>query len=715
MGRECRRTLMNSDTVSITWRPCLHCRKIGQRENTTHSSPRTSIPTKTCVLCLVSCVSATQALDKIINTYFVRFHWSLPHTSLPGELPTVRFDPDGFEILSAEEAAHKGKVIGAMKKTIYKWYNHRNKAAPTLPRSKSGNKDDPIAMLLRRLLSNPSPPKRRAAWEAWGKENFQSLKSDFDAKFEATNGVEKNRVKACNEFKRQEFKKLSEDEKKKWSDLVHLEWEDAKQLLKDQDSVPKLLDPADAQKVLDTLPSIMGPLIEGVGEAIGMHVTVLVGGPEPKRQGQLNSFSMHYGVDKQPVPKVWGHADKAGFKLVTNAFTAFLETCYSPEEQRVRAMLKDSPQDDQTHPTNSPSDSSQAPPTSVQPPSRPSASKSSESVLSTHVGGKHKRSVKAKDGKGKKQKKQKKKRVFVVSYDDNEDNDEEEEEDDDDDKENAGNNNRLKSLNPNTITPFEEPSTLTDGPTVAMPHPPAQSAQLDQFQFDQSVPRSPLAPSGTPLSGPVGTAIGTPQLAPKPPLPLDPSWPAWFQKAYTNLSLTFLSPELTSAIQIYVGIKKEAGFMVGSPNAGFKVDNRPPEVAFWVGRGRKSVPLFEAGWWKWWKGLQPKWRSAVEVEGPLTATHREVTDGEGGWASVDKHGQNAFLTVLSCLVWWGTALNGHQGESAAWTAAVDNTFHSSTDSYRIPRIPAGIDRNPTGIDRNFSTDLYFSIPPTIPL
>ena len=66
--------------------------------------------------CLVSRVSATQALDKIINAYFVKFHWSLPHTSLPGELPTVRFDPDGFEILSAEEAAHKGKVIGAMKK-----------------------------------------------------------------------------------------------------------------------------------------------------------------------------------------------------------------------------------------------------------------------------------------------------------------------------------------------------------------------------------------------------------------------------------------------------------------------------------------------------------------------------------------------------------------------------------------------------------------------
>ena len=66
--------------------------------------------------CLVSRVSSTQALDKIVNAYFVKFHWSLPHTSLPGVPPPVRFDGDGFEILSAEEAAHKGKVIGAMKK-----------------------------------------------------------------------------------------------------------------------------------------------------------------------------------------------------------------------------------------------------------------------------------------------------------------------------------------------------------------------------------------------------------------------------------------------------------------------------------------------------------------------------------------------------------------------------------------------------------------------
>ncbi|KIK05007.1 hypothetical protein K443DRAFT_4191 [Laccaria amethystina LaAM-08-1] len=111
-----------------------------------------------------------------------------------------------------------------------------------------------------------------------------------------------------------------------------------------------------------------------------------------------------------------------------------------------------------------------------------------------------------------------------------------------------------------------------------------------------------------------------PQPPPKPPFPLGLSWPAWFQKAYTDLSLTYLNAEQTSTIHIYVDFKKKANFIVGSPNTRFKIDNWPPEMAFWVGCGCKSVPLikdlpsFEVGWWKWQKGLQPKWWSIVDVE-----------------------------------------------------------------------------------------------------
>ena len=56
-------------------------------------------------------------------------------------------------------------------------------------------------------------------------------------------------------------------------------------------------------------------------------------------------------------------------------------------------------------------------------------------------------------------------------------------------------------------------------------------------------------------------------------------------------------------------------------------------------------------------------------------------------------------------IWWRVySLSGRRGQWQIWCAFIShlaNTFHSSTDSGRIPRIPAGIDRNPTGINREY--------------
>ena len=43
-----------------------------------------------------------------------------------------------------------------------------------------------------------------------------------------------------------------------------------------------------AYRVLDDLPNLLGLLINVIGEVIGMHITVLIGGPEPRKKGQLN-------------------------------------------------------------------------------------------------------------------------------------------------------------------------------------------------------------------------------------------------------------------------------------------------------------------------------------------------------------------------------------------------------------------------------------------
>ena len=41
-------------------------------------------------------------------------------------------------------------------------------------------------------------------------------------------------------------------------------------------------------RVLDSLPNLLGPVIQIIGEAVGMHISLLIGSPEPQKKGQLN-------------------------------------------------------------------------------------------------------------------------------------------------------------------------------------------------------------------------------------------------------------------------------------------------------------------------------------------------------------------------------------------------------------------------------------------
>ena len=38
----------------------------------------------------------------------------------------------------------------------------------------------------------------------------------------------------------------------------------------------------------DGLPNLLGPLLENIGQALKMHVSVFVGGPEPRLGGKIN-------------------------------------------------------------------------------------------------------------------------------------------------------------------------------------------------------------------------------------------------------------------------------------------------------------------------------------------------------------------------------------------------------------------------------------------
>ncbi|EDR02027.1 uncharacterized protein LACBIDRAFT_332796 [Laccaria bicolor S238N-H82] len=160
---------------------------------------------------LVSHEKATSFLDGIVNLWFSTYHWSIPVTQ--EELPTSPPFPtgaDGFEILTEKQATLKGKVIERMRKSLYNWFNHRSKKTKTLKRSKST--EDPLSILVNRLLGYAGPAKLRTGWEMWGTANYESLREPFEEAFRESGKPEKHHATFRNSFKKKEFLKLSEEE-----------------------------------------------------------------------------------------------------------------------------------------------------------------------------------------------------------------------------------------------------------------------------------------------------------------------------------------------------------------------------------------------------------------------------------------------------------------------------------------------------------------------
>lgn len=177
------------------------------------------------------------------------------------------------------------------------------------------------------------------------------------------------------------------------------------------------------------------------------------------------------------------------------------------------------------------------------------------------------------------------------------------------------------------------------------------------------------------VSSPVRSSQPTPPIVARHAIIVDDSWPDWLVKAHEHLTGPDLGPAFDNIISKYITFEKLAGFTPERRNAGFGSKNRPSQVAWWVGCGRKATPKimdvqgFANQWWLWWKGLQPTWRNVAAAQGPLTLAHRTVANGEGGWVDMERRGQNAFYTVLATLRWWGAALGDTCKEDVEWLSA----------------------------------------------
>ncbi|KAJ6479198.1 hypothetical protein C8R47DRAFT_983627 [Mycena vitilis] len=162
-----------------------------------------------------------------------------------------------------------------------------------------------------------------------------------------------------------------------------------------------------------------------------------------------------------------------------------------------------------------------------------------------------------------------------------------------------------------------------------------------------------LPPSRPPSRPPSLPPSRPPSLPPSRPPSLPPSPPPWVTKVFEQMSAEWIGSQFDELLQSWVELEQSYNFALGDSK--LTATDRPVEVQGWIGDGRRrprtvtNVVTFQTKWWKWWAGLQPKWR------GSIMDTPARAPPADADWTCLTVPGQNGMLTVVATLYWWGCA------------------------------------------------------------
>ncbi|KAG9226990.1 hypothetical protein CCMSSC00406_0008962 [Pleurotus cornucopiae] len=168
------------------------------------------------------------------------------------------------------------------------------------------------------------------------------------------------------------------------------------------------------------------------------------------------------------------------------------------------------------------------------------------------------------------------------------------------------------------------------------------------------------------------------------PLPT-PVGPEWFSKHMSKfVKLHKMPSEWTRVLKTFIELESQSSFANPSgPGTSLTTEHRPPQLAWWIGRARGPDPViasedrdtFGEAWWKWWKGLQPSWRSVdeeIELQNRHRNYHPAICHAPNAWRGLDKPGQNGFLSIVASLGWWGQAFVNAYPDDEDWVMVDDD-------------------------------------------
>ncbi|KAJ7758478.1 hypothetical protein DFH07DRAFT_958338 [Mycena maculata] len=92
--------------------------------------------------------------------------------------------------------------------------------------------------------------------------------------------------------------------------------------------------PGEYQIALDNIVYYLQPFLNAIQERVGMNVSILLCGPIPDWGGAIEMFSVHAGMSKGLVPRIWADFDRAGFEAVRKSFRDFSDQCFYSDRER---------------------------------------------------------------------------------------------------------------------------------------------------------------------------------------------------------------------------------------------------------------------------------------------------------------------------------------------------------------------------------------------
>ncbi|KAL1658565.1 hypothetical protein GGF50DRAFT_92549 [Schizophyllum commune] len=282
---------------------------------------------------------------RVVELICERFHFQIPpdtpvkaeiYGPVPPWTPETIYDP--FEGLTSEEDKQERHVkMEEINRRIEKYYAYRYSRISHAPALATDAASNPYNIFLNQLCGITRPSRGRSA-----AQHYQSLCASQLAPIyqrQWTDNILSGKVSADakqsgnwrESVARKELAKLSEAEQENWKQSAK-EYNDARVVLyKKQMSDPPLRTPEARQAAIDAFPRWAAPLLQGVYARTGLHICMMLGGPMPKYNGQINVVCMSAGRNLQVAAKPYPQL--AGFQtVVVPHFKSYLTSAFTAQE-----------------------------------------------------------------------------------------------------------------------------------------------------------------------------------------------------------------------------------------------------------------------------------------------------------------------------------------------------------------------------------------------